>query len=389
MAKMSILQSYNQVQNRWLRSTIINILFLKLLASVYANSAFLNSCEQCASSKEYTVTSETSYFVNVNHSADQSCHWQCMVRVNFAKNSSWLCLAQIGMQSYINDSNGELSIYDSENNAHPFIRLLYYPNSWKNRETCRITQSIDFYLRKMNQIARLDFKQLNINFQVLDIESTDRTVYLDGTYCNTVYKLLNSQVSIYNQPEQDNPITSDHTLSFLCGVPVEMVEVDEFTEKRICLKYLPLDHVNKTNWTFSLSIAGYSTKPADMVYILNSSEERAQQVHAWCADTGIHKVTIIFKRDKKVLKSAEHPKMFKFIIQDYNGTEESLMVDKTKLGLQNLTPDQSLGSTYLIIIIVVSLLCALLIGTAVFLLIGKRFGLLYLPVCKSEDATSV
>ncbi|BFZ15856.1 hypothetical protein BsWGS_18894 [Bradybaena similaris] len=372
---------------------LVLVLALGLCTGQDTNTIFLNSCERCEAGSQYEVSTDTDYLVTLGSGVTAGCSWECKARVYSSKNSSWVCLAQLGIVSQINDSNGELAVYDSHR-TDPIVHLKYYPILWHHREECRKTEFLDFDLRKIKSKAKLRFEKLRINFQVLDIESTKRVIYLDGTYCTTEFKLLNSQLSIYNQPEETEAVTYEHTLASLCGVPVEIVDTQETKHKRICFYYLPTDQVNcSSNWSFSVSIAGYSITPSAMIYTLNCGQNRSQETHAWCADPGIRKVTVIFQRNKDVLKSVEPPRMFRFLVLDYNGTAESLMAEKTNVVKELLTPPQDEATdnnNVVVICIVVGIAVAVLLIVMAFLYSqrGCLSGLLYGPVHNPENGTA-
>lgn len=379
--------------SRLVYTTLVLLLGSSLCTCQDTNTIVLNSCQRCEAGSQYEVSPDTGYLVTLSSDEGAGCSWECKARIYSSKNSSWVCLAQVGIVSQINDSNGELAVYDSQR-PDPIVHLKYYPSLWHHREECRKTEFLDFDLRKVKSKAKLRFEKLRINFQVLDIESTKRVIYLDGMYCYTEYKLLNSQLSIYNQPEETEAVTSDHTLAGLCGVPVEMVDTQETKHKRICFYYLPTDQVNcSSNWSFSVSIAGYSTTPSAMIYTLNCGHNRSQETHAWCADLGIRKVTIIFQRNWNVLKSVEQPRMFRYLVLDYNGTAESLMAEKTNVVKELLTPPEDevidTGNNIIVVIcIVVSVAVAVLLIVMAFLYSRCLSGLLYGPVHNPENGTA-
>lgn len=391
MTKLLLVQLLSLTPNYLTSGLLLMTFVMGVHPTFNRNTVLLNSCKRCKAGLEYKITSDEGYHVTVSPSAHIECHWECVANISSAKEGGWLCLVQVGIMSRINDTNGELFIYDNQSSKNSFKNLNYFPsNFWPEREVCRKTNFMKFNLMNIDAKYKLDFSKVHIQLKVLDIGSTERKVYLDSTYCRTTYKLLNSQVRIYNQPAKQDYVSYDQVLTPLCGIPFEMIE--RTANKSICLLYIPSDDVNcRSNWKFSVSVAGHSLKPSDMVYTLRCSDEKASQEHTWCASNDTQSVTVIFQRDKNVTKSLEHPHMFQYIILDYAGSAESLMMEKDILIKElHKLPDDSSGTNYWYIVVgILALLIVILVAVLVYYSRRRfsciRYGSVHNPV----NATSV
>ncbi|BFZ15857.1 hypothetical protein BsWGS_18896 [Bradybaena similaris] len=337
---------------------ILTILLLETSLSVELYSVFLNSYAHCGHEKMLEVRPDQGFVVmaDVSPNTGTKTFRNCETNFYSKRDDGRLCIVQEGRLNEIADPNAELLVHDGyETDESPTIFSLGYQGRWMQREFCTQSRYVNFYLRSVNKTARVDIRKVFINLKILDIESSARQLYLDDTYCDHSYDLHNSQVSIFNMaPAVDLSLKN---LSKSCTLQFQK----NTNNKSICFVYVPTNRLNcGSSWAVSVLSTSQNAE-----YMLKCTDEKAKQLHAWCATTQFHSLTFHFQRSD--YSSSEVPEMFRYIFADYQGSAESLL-EKVKRELSMQTGSEGLSAGWIVFFV----LALVVVAAAVVLFCWKQ-----------------
>ncbi|CAG5132160.1 unnamed protein product [Candidula unifasciata] len=337
---------------------VLAILFLKTESDKGFYSVFLNSYAHCGHDNFLEVKPDQGFVLlaDVSPHTGTKTFRNCETNFYSKRDDGRLCIVQEGRVSEIGDPNAELLIHDGhDTDESPQIFALGYQGRWLQREYCTQSRYVNFYLRSINRTARVDIRKVFINLKILDIESRERQLYLDDTYCEHSYDLYNSQVSIFNMaPAVD---LSLRNVSDSCNLEIHK----NANNKSICFVYIPSNQLScDSNWMVSILSPLQNAE-----YALKCTDHKAKQLHAWCGRTGLHSLTFRFQRGNNSF--SEVPEMFRYVFADYQGSPDSLL-EKIKRELSVQTGNDGISAGWVVFIV----LALIVIVAAVALFCWKQ-----------------
>ena len=337
---------------------------------------YLNSYMHCGDNKSFLVNPEQGYHlmadISKNTKTTPSVR-DCEIHLHTEREAGNICVSQEGIQSQISDSNAEL--YLNEKNSEGTIdktlfKIAYYPDGWDKREVCSTQRIVYFRLKEITPGAGINMTKLKMSLKVLDIQSRNRTLYIDENYCDDTYLLKNSSISVFNRlPLSYSVKNKKRSVSRPCGLRFK--KDASRSQQRLCFVYIPLENFScKTEWSITISTLMNLHKKYSK-FNLSCSEPRAMERQVWCGDNSTDSYSVIMKDNRT--NNEEEMNIFRLVVTDHEGSEADLIrqVESQLMGAK--TEVVGLGIEMFIIIGLVALLAIVVVGVLVYIFKKRRY----------------